>query len=427
MADNWRNYDPFSAPRPNFAGARRVRASAVVLHLDSIPRRTCFRVGHRLEQDPRGHAARHVQPLQLLQEALEVVTNARDGRGPARERGVAADVVSAGQDQRRHLHRRRVPLRRQRRGSDPPRRGRDLGDLDGEHARRMAARASSSSTSRSSRRWPTATSSRSGERIEQNNAAIAAGNAGEFGRTITLKLLQAEVPVHYLFNLSRDRMAEAVNLGVEMARAWCRAQGITSRPPVTPPAPVAATDHAAVHRADERFRRAGAADFQKRLRSRASRRTRSSTSRFTIHDGRRRRIHHRSQSPHGGDRHRRLAAARRQSADRLGRRSTCSSAPSIRAKKEMRYRLFSCGTTTARRVRSPASSTSRTTAASRTSGTTRPRSSRRSTKGTSLAADEPTADLVATGIIQIGLFEFLQRDDDVPGRRGRRWPRASTR
>jgi predicted acylesterase/phospholipase RssA len=58
-------------------------------------------------------------------------------------------------------------------------------------------------------------------RIEESNRLIGAGEAGEFGRPIALKLLQAEVPVHYLFNLSRDRMAEAVNLGVQTARDWC--------------------------------------------------------------------------------------------------------------------------------------------------------------------------------------------------------------
>jgi predicted acylesterase/phospholipase RssA len=63
-------------------------------------------------------------------------------------------------------------------------------------------------------------------RIEKSNEGIAAGGQGEFGRHIDLKLLQAEVPVHYLFNLSRDRMAEAVNLGVKTARTWCQQHGI---------------------------------------------------------------------------------------------------------------------------------------------------------------------------------------------------------
>jgi predicted acylesterase/phospholipase RssA len=63
-------------------------------------------------------------------------------------------------------------------------------------------------------------------RIEENNRRIAAGEAGEFGRPIALKLLQAEVPVHYIINLSRDRMTEAVNLGVHTAREWCRTHGV---------------------------------------------------------------------------------------------------------------------------------------------------------------------------------------------------------
>ncbi len=78
------------------------------------------------------------------------------------------------------------------------------------------------------------------ERIAENNRRIAAGQPGEFGRHITQRLLQAEVPVHYLFNFSRDRMAEAVNLGVTMARQWCTDQGIplpNPGPPVPPPPP----------------------------------------------------------------------------------------------------------------------------------------------------------------------------------------------
>lgn len=63
-------------------------------------------------------------------------------------------------------------------------------------------------------------------RIAENNRRIAAGEPGEFGRHIEQKLLQAEVPVHYLFNFSKDRMAEAVHLGVRMARQWCADHGI---------------------------------------------------------------------------------------------------------------------------------------------------------------------------------------------------------
>src|SRR5207245_6081055 len=67
-------------------------------------------------------------------------------------------------------------------------------------------------------------------RIAANNAAIARGEPGEFGRAVIVKELKAEVPVHYLLNFSRDRAAEAVNRGVEAARQWCDAEGIERRP-----------------------------------------------------------------------------------------------------------------------------------------------------------------------------------------------------
>ena len=78
------------------------------------------------------------------------------------------------------------------------------------------------------------------KRLEENNARIAAGQPGEFGRHIELHLIEAEVPIHYLLNFSRDRMAESVNKGVEDARAWCRARNIPLTPgPVPPPPPPA--------------------------------------------------------------------------------------------------------------------------------------------------------------------------------------------
>ncbi len=81
------------------------------------------------------------------------------------------------------------------------------------------------------------------KRIEASNAKIAAGQAGEFGRTIKLNLIEAEVPVHYLLNFSKDRMAEQVNRGVEDARAWCRARNIplAAGQAIPPPKPVART------------------------------------------------------------------------------------------------------------------------------------------------------------------------------------------
>ena len=76
-------------------------------------------------------------------------------------------------------------------------------------------------------------------RIEKNNQEIAAGRQGEFGRTITQRLLQAEVPVHYIFNFDRARMTESVNQGVTMAREFCRQLGLPLQsPPATgTPAP----------------------------------------------------------------------------------------------------------------------------------------------------------------------------------------------
>jgi len=68
------------------------------------------------------------------------------------------------------------------------------------------------------------------DRIEANNAAIAAGECGEFGRSIALHVLKAEVPINYLVNFSADRLVECVNLGVEEARRWCKERSITLKP-----------------------------------------------------------------------------------------------------------------------------------------------------------------------------------------------------
>ena len=79
------------------------------------------------------------------------------------------------------------------------------------------------------------------KRINTSNAALVAGEpskgfpataAPEFPCEIRVRILEAEVPVHYLFNLSQDRLAEAVNLGVQAAREWCRREGVTLGPPL---------------------------------------------------------------------------------------------------------------------------------------------------------------------------------------------------
>jgi predicted patatin/cPLA2 family phospholipase len=65
------------------------------------------------------------------------------------------------------------------------------------------------------------------QRIARNNEIIESGGEGEFRRKIEVRLLKAEVPLHYLFNFSRKKMENAVNLGVDTARKWCREQGIS--------------------------------------------------------------------------------------------------------------------------------------------------------------------------------------------------------
>jgi predicted acylesterase/phospholipase RssA len=66
-------------------------------------------------------------------------------------------------------------------------------------------------------------------RIEANNAAVARGEHGAYGRHIEVKMLQAEVPIHYLFNFTRRRMANGVDLGVQVARSWCANERIPLR------------------------------------------------------------------------------------------------------------------------------------------------------------------------------------------------------
>ena len=65
------------------------------------------------------------------------------------------------------------------------------------------------------------------DRIEASNQAIAAGKAGEFGRPIRVEMLAAEVPLHYLVNVSSPEFTAAVEQGIADARAWCRERGMT--------------------------------------------------------------------------------------------------------------------------------------------------------------------------------------------------------
>ena len=73
------------------------------------------------------------------------------------------------------------------------------------------------------------------QQIEQNNANIAAGRPGAYGRPITVHLISAEVPLGYLLNFRRSSFVRAVDLGVRDTRAWCARHGIRTRP--VPPGP----------------------------------------------------------------------------------------------------------------------------------------------------------------------------------------------
>lgn len=75
-------------------------------------------------------------------------------------------------------------------------------------------------------------------RIKASNEAIAAEKEGEFDEHIEVKILCADVPLHYLMLFSADRMHEAVELGVQAARAWCAKNDI----PLPNPPPRSAAD-----------------------------------------------------------------------------------------------------------------------------------------------------------------------------------------
>lgn len=64
------------------------------------------------------------------------------------------------------------------------------------------------------------------DRIARNNRACARGQSSEFGRPIRVVGLQHEVPQHYLFTFTRRSVAQAVELGVQVGRAWCRRRGL---------------------------------------------------------------------------------------------------------------------------------------------------------------------------------------------------------
>ena len=201
IADNWRTLDPFLPVDLNLEHYWRLAARSVALHLRQLPRPRAAVLGHRLARGSA--AATRLGTFNVLNFSEEARgrSQQRDDRGPVHRRGVAADVVSAGRDRWRHLHRLGLHHRRQCRGGDPPRRRRDLGDLDGQHASdewRGGFVAQYFHIIEADRRHPLL------HDLEAHRARTTGDRGrwqpGEFGRRIELKLLQAEVPVHYLFN-----------------------------------------------------------------------------------------------------------------------------------------------------------------------------------------------------------------------------------
>lgn len=69
-------------------------------------------------------------------------------------------------------------------------------------------------------------------RIQRNNDLFDNGLSSEFGRHVEVKMLEANVPLHYLINFNSDRNRKAVELGVREAREWCKHNGISLKEPI---------------------------------------------------------------------------------------------------------------------------------------------------------------------------------------------------
>ncbi len=73
------------------------------------------------------------------------------------------------------------------------------------------------------------------QRIEASNAALAEGRHSEYDRPITVHTLYAEVPLHYIINLTPGPFQRSVEAGVRAGRDWCRGLGVPLRKaPETP-------------------------------------------------------------------------------------------------------------------------------------------------------------------------------------------------
>ena len=193
IADNWRNYDPFIGAAPNFAGPGEFAHQQSFFTLDSMRQNLFPKWGLDWNKIRAGTRLGTFNLCNFSKKRLEVVTN-------------------AGMDEDRLVSAVSLPM------WFPP--VKINGDLYIDAVYLTDANVAEAIRRGADEIWAIWTVStrdewRPGfveqyfqiietvadgnffamwERINQNNQAIAAGNAGEFGRTITLKLLQAEVP-----------------------------------------------------------------------------------------------------------------------------------------------------------------------------------------------------------------------------------------
>ena len=182
IADNWRNYDPFLPMDVNLDGPGPVHAPQSFFTYDRFRANVLPLWGIDWNQIRAGNRARHVQPLQLLEEAARGRDQRRHGRGPAGQRRLAADVVPAGRRSTATTtstpSTSPTPTSRRRSAAAPTRSGRS-----GPSARATSGGpASWRSTSTSSRRSPTPTSSRSGAGSKRTTRRSPPARPGEFGR-----------------------------------------------------------------------------------------------------------------------------------------------------------------------------------------------------------------------------------------------------
>jgi predicted patatin/cPLA2 family phospholipase len=192
IADNWRNFNPITAVRPNWAQLVRLFWADSILKLDAFRERVF--PGWGLDVAKIRAGAREA--------AFNVYDFSKHELQPVRATELTEDFLVATAS---------LPL-----WFPPVQRGAWMGGTVGSFFGIFEA-----TTNWAYKQMLT--------RIARNNEAVALGQPGEFGRNILVRELKSEVPLHYLLNFSQPRFVEAVELGVSVARNWCREQGIPCR------------------------------------------------------------------------------------------------------------------------------------------------------------------------------------------------------